>query len=49
MKVIDLYVKIANGEKFVDSFINNTTKTLENSWRTKINIDFEKIDVDKIR
>ena len=34
--------KKANTEKFVDSFINNTTKTLENSWSTKINIDFEK-------
>lgn len=34
--------KKSNMEKFVDSFINNTTKTLENSWSTKINIDFEK-------
>lgn len=34
--------KKANMEKFVDSFINNTTKTLENSWSTKINIDFER-------
>lgn len=34
--------KKANMEKFVDSFINNTTKTLEHSWSTKINIDFEK-------
>ena len=38
--------KKANMQKFVDSFINNTTKTLENSWRTKINIDFEEINED---
>lgn len=34
--------KKANLNKFVDSFINNTTKTLENSYSTKINIEFEK-------
>ena len=36
--------KKATLNKFVESFINNTAKTLENSWKTKINIDFEKID-----
>ena len=34
--------KKANMEKFVDSFINNTAKTLEKSWHTTINIGFEK-------
>lgn len=34
--------KKSNMEKFVDSFINNTTKVLENNWSTKINIDFER-------
>lgn len=32
--------KKSNMQKFVDSFINNTTETLENSWRTKIDISF---------
>ncbi len=31
-----------NLEKFVDSFINNTAKTVENQWHTEINIDFTK-------
>lgn len=38
--------KKSNMEKFVDSFINNTTKTLENDWSTKINIDFERKNED---
>lgn len=33
--------KKSNMTKFVDSFINNTAKTLENSYRTNININFE--------
>ena len=31
-----------NLEKFVDSFINNTAKAVENQWQTNINIDFTK-------
>ena len=31
-----------NLEKFVDSFINNVSKSLENSWSTKIDIQFTK-------
>lgn len=31
-----------NLEKFVDSFINNTTEVLQKSWATKIDIQFMK-------
>lgn len=34
--------KKSNLEKFVDSFINNTTEVLQKNWATKIDIQFTK-------
>ena len=36
--------KKANINKFVDSFIDSTSKTLDNDWETTINIYYEKKD-----
>lgn len=34
--------KKANINKFVDGFIDSTAKSLESTWKTNINIEFEK-------
>lgn len=36
--------KKATLNKFIDAFISSNLENLDNSWKTKINIDYEKIE-----